>query len=119
MSDDRLSKALEFGHFRTAVNLMKEKLKLRLENMLSYSQNGGTFKVTPELISFVDVLIRKGVTSSVLLDSRNNPVMISDLQEFSDILVSKYIESTNEYLVEYDKLKTARSVSQVTGIPKP
>lgn len=119
MSDDRLSKALEFGHFRTAVNLMKDKLKLRLENMLSYSQNGGTFKVTPELIGFVDVLLRKGISSTVLLDSRNNPVLIEDLADFSDILVSKYVEATNEYLVEYDKLKKARSVSQVTGIPKP
>jgi hypothetical protein len=117
--DDRLTKALEFSHFRTASNLMKEKLKLRLENLLTYSENGGTFKVTPELISFVDVLIRKGLTEAVLLDSRENPVMIKDLATFSDTLVSQYVESTNEYLIEFDKLKKARSVSQATGIAKP
>jgi hypothetical protein len=50
----------------------------------------------------------------VLIDSRENPVKISNLEEFYDTILSQYFEATNEYHLEFEKLRKARSVKQAT-----
>jgi hypothetical protein len=112
--DDRLTKALEYSNYKVTVFRQKQNLKLRLENLLTYAHNGGMFKISQELISFVDALLRREVSEVVLVDSRENPVKILNLQEFYDTILSLYFEATNEYHLEYEKLRKARSVKQAT-----
>lgn len=116
--DPRLETALQFAHYRQTVAKQRLNLRMRLENMLSYSENGGTFNIDRDLISFVDLLIRRELKEAVLLDARQNPVLIRNLETFQDKVLSLYIEATNEYLVENDKLKKARSITQATGVEK-
>lgn len=112
--DDRLTKALEYSNYKVTVFSQKQNLKLRLENLLTLAHNGGMFKITQELISFVDALLRKEASEVVLIDLRENPVKITDLQSFYDTIVGLYFEATNEYHMEFEKLRKARSVKQVT-----
>jgi hypothetical protein len=112
--DDRLTKALEYSNYKVIVFQQKQNLKLRLENLLTYAHNGGMFKITQELISFVAALLQREVTEVVLVDSRENPVKIDNLEDFYDTILSQYFEATNEYHLEFEKLRKARSVKQVT-----
>jgi len=112
--DDRLTKALEYSNYKVTVFQQKQNLKLRLENLLTYAHNGGMFKITQELISFVDALLRREVEDVVLVDARENPVKIANLEEFYDTILGQYFEATNEYHLEFEKLRKARSVKQAT-----
>jgi hypothetical protein len=114
--DPRLDKALEFSNHKVTQFQQKQNLKLRLDNLLTYAHNGGIFKITEQLVSFVDAILRREVNEVVLIDSRGNPVEITDLQAFQDEIFGLYFEATNEYLVEYDKLRKSRSVKAVTGV---
>ena len=53
MNDERLHKALEFANYRQTFFNQKQILKNKSQALLSYSTDGGTFKVTQELIAFV------------------------------------------------------------------
>jgi hypothetical protein len=114
--DDRLDNALEFANHKVSLFQQKQNLKLRLDNLLTYAHNGGIFKITEQLISFVDAILRREVNEVVLVDSRGNPVEIKDLQSFQDEIFGLYFEATNEYLVEFDKLRKSRTVKAVTGV---
>lgn len=114
--DTRLEQALEYANFKVSVYQQKQTLKLRLDNLLTHAHNGGIFKITEQLISFVDVILRRSISELVLIDSRGNPVQIKDLISFQDVIVSLYFEATNEYHTEHEKLRKSRSVKQVTGL---
>jgi hypothetical protein len=111
--DERLEKALEFSKYRIALVNRKEDLKIKVNNMLTYAHNGGIFKASQELISFVKLLIDANKTTVVIVDTNGNPIEILNLQEFFDELLSKYFEATNYYHIEYKKLRSARSVNSI------
>ena len=113
---DKLTKALEFSNYRTTLNVQHNNMKARVQTLLSYSINGGTFNITEQLISFVDILLRKEHTSAVLLDSFKNPIHIDDLIEFHDHIISRYFEAVNEYYADYSKLKKSRKVHKLVDI---
>lgn len=114
--DTRLDQALAFANHKVSLYQQKQNLKLRLDNMLTYAFNGGIFKVSEQLLSFVDLILRKDVNEVVLIDSRGNPVEIKDLQTFQDEIFGMYFAATNEYLTEIDKLRKSRTVKAVTGL---
>jgi hypothetical protein len=114
--DNRLEQALEYSNYKVTIFQQKENLKLRLDNLLTYAHNGGIFKISDTLISFVDALIRREVQEVVLIDHRGNPVKVSNIKLFQDEIFGLYFEATNEYQVEFEKLRKARSVKQVTGL---
>lgn len=110
---EKLTKALEFSNYRTTLNNQHEILKAKVTTLLTYSNNGGTFKIDQSLISFVKYLIDLGEEQFVLIDVHENPVMITDPAEFLDEITSRYFEATNEYHVEYTKLRKNRSVKKL------
>lgn len=113
--DPKLEKALEFSQYRETLNNQMQALRSQVEAKLMLSINGGTFKVSPELITFVELLIGKGQTESVLLDVNNTPILVSDLEDFQTDLLSRYYEVTNDYLTQYEKIRKARSVKKLIG----
>lgn len=114
--DDRLEKALEFSNYRVTLYNQHEALKLRMRNALTHACNGGTFKITQELIGFCNTLILDEQTEAVLLDINELPILIPELQEFYDTIYSKYFEALNDYSIEYEKLRKARKVSAIVDI---
>ena len=113
---NKLSKALEFANYRTSLNLQHNNLKAKVETLLNYSINGGTFVISQELICFVELLIKKNYTNSVLLDVYKNPIQIEDLESFLDEILSRYFEAVNEYHADYTKLKRSRKVHKIIDI---
>ena len=114
----KLQTALEFSNYRQTLNNQKEVLKAKIESLLSYSINGGTFTIDRELITFVKVLIDDKHTDAVLLDIYNHPISV-DLQNFYSEIMSRYFEVTNDYYVEYEKIRKARKVSSVLDLNNP
>ena len=111
----RLTKALEFANYRITLNNQLSALKAKTQSLLSYSINGGTFSIDPALITFCKQMLDQGTIDIVLLDIYQNPIRVS-LAEFVDEITSRYFEVTNDYHVEYEKLKKARQVSKILDL---
>lgn len=114
----KLTKALEFANYRVTLNNQQDALKAKLEMLLTYSINGGTFTINEQLISFCKCLMEENMDEAVLLDAYKNPIMV-DLKSFYDEILSRYFEATNEYFIEYENLKKARKVHKVLDINEP
>lgn len=111
----KLSKALEFANYRVTLNNQQMALKAKTEALLSYSINGGTFTITRELISFVRTLIDEEIHDVVLLDIYDNPIMVT-LEDFYTEIKSRYFEVTNDYYIQYEKIRKARKVHKVLDL---
>jgi|TARA_B110000858_G_scaffold198385_1_gene264481 hypothetical protein len=112
----KLTKALEFANYRTTLNVQHNNLKAKVQTLLNYSVNGGTFEISQTLISFVGTLLTQNHTDAVLLDVYNNPIKIDDLNKFLEEITSRYFEATNEYHVEYTKLRKSRKVHKLIDL---
>ncbi|MDA7807164.1 hypothetical protein N8955_00340 [bacterium] len=112
----KLTKALEFSNYRLTLNIQQNALRSKVQTLLSYSTNGGTFEISQMLISFVQTLITQGHSKAVLLDVYNNPVEIVGLDDFLDEILSRYFEATNEYHAEYSKIKKSRKVHKLVDL---
>ena len=111
----KLDKALEFANYRITLNNQLAVLKAKTESLLSYSINGGTFTIDRELITFCKTLLDSNENEVVLLDIYDNPIQVN-LGEFYEEILSRYFEVTNDYFVEYEKIKKARKVHQVLDL---
>lgn len=114
--DDRLQKALEHGKYKLALKQAKENLLLRFFNDITFAHNGGTFKATPDFLTFVEMLSRQLSVNAVIMDVNNNPIEITDIEQFKNLAIFRYHEATNAYYTKFSALKRARSVQAVTEI---
>lgn len=114
--DDMLNKSLDFSKYRQTLNNQIELLKTQSNSLLHYSVNGGTFLITPSLLSLVDRLVQKGRSESVLLDMNDTPIKIENLEEFLEELDDRYFNVINDYYNEYEKLRQARSVQSILDL---
>ena len=115
LMSSKLTKALEFANYRRTLNVQHNNLKAKVQTLLSYSINGGTFQIDQVLISFVKTLLDQEHTEAVLLDIYNNPIKV-ELAEFLEEITSRYFEATNEYHAEYEKLKKSRKVHKLIDL---
>jgi hypothetical protein len=106
--DERLEKAVDRANYQITLNNQKQNARYKLEADLTYATAGGIFKITPELISFVQALLTREQSSAVLLDVNRNPIYIENLQLFQDDVLSKYFEIANEFLIEFKRIEKAR-----------
>jgi len=112
----RLEKALEFSNTMKTFNLNKNNLKVKTQNLLSYSTAGGSFIVDQSLISFMNFVVSSGKTEITLLDKNDIPVRIEDTEKFLDEISSLYFEVVNDYYNEYQKLRSSRKIEKVLEI---
>ena len=113
---ERLEKALEFSNTMQTFNLNKNNLKIKTQNLLNYSNSGGSFNVNQSLISFMHMIVQSGKTEVVILDKNDIPIKIEDTTKFLEDISSLYFESINEYYNDYQKLKSSRKVEKVLEI---
>ena len=111
----RLTKALEFANYRVTLNNQQAALRAKTQSLLSYSINGGTFTIDRSLINFCKLLLDENQTESVLLDIYQNPIKIN-VKDFYEEILSRYFEVTNDYYVEYEKLRKSRKVHKVLDL---
>ena len=113
---ERLEKALDFSNTMKTFNLNKNNLKVKTQNLLSYSTAGGSFTVNQSLISFMNFVVSSGKTEITLLDKNDIPVRIEDTEKFLDEISSLYFEVVNDYYNEYQKLRSSRKIKKVLEI---
>lgn len=111
----KLNTALDFANYRVTLNTQHNVLKAKVDNLLSYSINGGTFTIDQSIIAFCKIFLDQGDKELVLLDIYNNPIKVN-VKEFYDEILSRYVEATNDYYAEYEKLRKARKVHKVLDI---
>lgn len=107
--DERLQAALAQSNYRITLVNQKQNALLKLQKNSMYSINGGTFSITPELISFVTSLLHLGKDEAILLDINKNPISIVDLQDFADTIVQVYYEHMNDYWFEIKSITKNRN----------
>ena len=114
--DDRLKKALEFSNYQHTFVSKQKLLKEKVETKLTFGYNSGVFRIDRELLTFIEIISSKGRDSIVLLDINNSPILIANLEEFKSEIFDRYFEATNEYHLEYEKLKKSRSVEKLLSV---
>lgn len=115
--DERLQKALEFSNYRQTLAIQRKTLKEKINAKLTYGCNGGLFKIDQSLITFVQMLIDQGRTENVpIIDVNENPILIVDLNDFRDEILDRYFTATYEYLEEYQKIKSSRTVEKILDL---
>jgi hypothetical protein len=112
----RLERALDFSNTMKTFNLNKNNLKVKTQNLLSYSTAGGSFTVDQSLISFMNFVVSNGKTEISLLDKNDIPIHIDDTEKFLDEVSSLYFEVVNDYYNEYQKLRSSRKIEKVLEI---
>ncbi len=115
--DERIEKAFESANLMATLSNQRRLILEEFEQKLVFFKNGGTFKVTPEMINFVKITLDLGHTHDVpFIDSNNFPVVIEDVQDFFDNLVSVYYESLNDYSLKFSELKTKRRIKDIVNL---
>lgn len=115
--DERLQKALDFSNYRQTLSIQRKTLKEKINAKLTYGCNGGLFKIDQSLITFVQMLIDQGRTENVpIIDVNENPILIVNLNDFRDEILDRYFSATYEYLEEYQKIKSSRSVEKLLDL---
>jgi hypothetical protein len=82
----------------------KRVLKEKYEARMIFGWNGGLFRATPELITF---LSSYGNEEIVMPDLYENPVKFR-ASDVADIMRAKWQEQMNAWLVEHDQLSKNR-----------
>lgn len=111
--NDKIKIAFEQAKYQQVLFNQRELLKAKTQTNLQIGYNGGMFKITPALIQFIKTFIESGYNKLPIIDDNNNPVLIEDTQEFLDEILGRYVEVVNDYYVEYEKIKSARTVEKL------
>lgn len=113
---ERLEKALDFSNTMQTFNLNKNNLKVKTQNLLNYSTNGGTFNIDQSLIGFMHMIVTSGKKEAILLDKNDVPIKINNTEKFLEDISSLYFEAINEYYNDYQKLRSSRKIEKVLEI---
>tara|TARA_R110000744_G_scaffold202125_1_gene321136 strand:- start:371 stop:718 length:348 start_codon:yes stop_codon:yes gene_type:complete len=111
--DERLSKALEFSNYALTINNQKRNIRNRVAQLQIVHYLGGVFLADHETIAFIKTLIDLEHKSSIVIDSKQNPVNVKSLKELLDKLLNAYTSATTEFDIENEKLKKARNIKKV------
>jgi len=115
--DEKIEKAFAVANFAATLSNQRRIILEEFNQKLSYYTNGATFKISPELINFAKTVVDLGHTEdTAFIDSNNYPVVISNVREFLDNIVSIYFEALNEYTVRYAEIKNKRKIADIVEL---
>lgn len=94
------------AHARTRFdhNVAKRTLKEKYQAKMTFGWNGGMFRATPEMITFLSLY---GDERIVVLDLYETPVEVN-ARELCDLMRSRWQEQMNAWLVEHSELSRKR-----------
>ena len=111
--DTRLEQALEYSNFWNILSTRQENLKVLLKNRLLLTYGGGLFSIDPTLIGLIRSLISIEEKTFIFVDNNDIPIMIDNLQDFEEKVISKYRDALESYYKNYQKLNEAREIRKV------
>jgi len=71
------------------------------------------FIANHETIAFIKTLLDMEKKSAIVIDSRENPITVKNLQELMDKLIDAYTSATTEFDIENERLKKARNIKKI------
>lgn len=115
--DEKIEKAFDVANYMATLSNRRRVILEEFSQKTVYYINGGTFKITPELINFTNLMIERGfVEDAAFIDSNNFPIVINNVQEFYDNIVNSYFESVNEYAARFAELKNKRKIEDIVSL---
>jgi hypothetical protein len=115
--DERIEKAFDVANYMATLSNRRRIILEEYEQKLVYYINGGTFKISPELISFVKLVLDSGRSEDIaFVDTNNFPIIVNDVSKFFDDITEIYFQSVNEYSVKYADIKNKRSVKDIVNL---
>jgi len=105
--DPKNLKEIADAKFKHAI--FRKNLKERIESQLAVAHNGGLFKSTPELMSFLWMWQDNDI---VLRDEYDNPIRCDKLKLLEQ-LKEAYQFAMNAWCVEFEDSKKIRNAKQV------
>ena len=111
-----LEKAYDFINFRTTIVNQKHLLLAQVEERLTCYLNGGVFRAEPGFIAFIGDIIDAGYESAPILDVNNNPILIEDLVEFKNTLLSSYTEVVYDYWQDWENIRVERDLKKIADV---
>lgn len=104
MSD--LNQLIQEIRLSTDYQVNKRILREKIQTDLQVAHNGGLFKVTPELIAFLNAWDSEEL---FLEDTYSNPIKVNRL-EFLDLCKQHYQMVMNGWHCQHEEIKRARKV---------
>jgi len=115
--DERIEKAFSVANYMSTLSNQRRIILEEYNQKLVHYVNGATFKITQELINFTKTTLDLGYTEDIpFIDANNFPVIINNVQEFFDSIVSVYYEATNEYATKFAEIKNKRKISDIVEL---
>jgi hypothetical protein len=115
--DEKIEKAFSVANYMATLSNQRRIILEEYNQNLIHYINGATFKITYELISFVKTLVDMGKTENVVLvDSNNFPVLIDNLEDFQNSIVSTYLETVSTYADKFNEIKVKRKIADIVDL---
>ena len=115
--DEKIEKAFQVANYMATLSNQRRIILEEYAQKLVYYINGATFNVDYNLINFAKNLIDLEHTEdSAFVDANNQPVIIADVQDFLDNIVSVYFEAVNEYHTKFAEIKRKRNVKDLVDL---
>lgn len=99
-------KELNSWHFDRQQQLVN--LKNRLSQSLSFAFNDGLFIADQTLIAFINSAKVRNLTEFYILDSLEQPIHITDIEDFESKAWDQNQKALNEYFLAVDRLNKIR-----------
>jgi hypothetical protein len=115
--EEKIKQAFEIADYMSVLSNQKNILKEEFKQNLLYYQNGGSFTLSREFISFLKLLLDLGqIENVILVDDNSVPINIVNLKDFFDRCLSAYTEAVNEYYTRYTQLVKNRKIESLVDI---
>lgn len=112
--DERIEKAFEVANFMATLSNQRRLMVEEFNQKLIYYINGGTFKITPELLCLSKTWLDRGLTTDVVfIDANNIPVIINSLDKFYEEISTQYLQATADYSNKFSELRVKRKISAI------
>lgn len=115
--DERLEKAFAVANYMSTLSNQRRIILEEFTQSIVYYINGGTFKISPELITFTKSMIDLGYTHDVpFVDVNGFPVVVPEVQKFLDEILLQYMTALNQYSIKFAELKAKRKVADLVDL---
>jgi len=115
--DSQIEKAFEVANYMATLSNQRRIILEEFSQQLIYYSNGATFKIGPELISFVKIMLDLGHLSDIaFVDANNLPVIITDVQSFFDDISTTYFEAVNDYAAKFSEISSKRKIKDMVDL---
>jgi len=112
-----IEKLMDVAKTMAVLANQKRALKEEYEQSLVFFHSGGSFKITKELISFIHTIRTvSNYNEFVLIDDAGIPIQIKNLEKFLQDILDVYIQSSNAFLSNYQKLKNSKNIESILDL---